>query len=200
MADELEIGVVTGSEIALNKDDDVKTRLLQATMSEEDDVQTIELMSQSGEDSPPVNDAILLIAYVGDSTAFALAVDDGIEPRVEPGEKEFYSTDGLIRLARLKFNKDKELECNGKLDNAVRFAELETAFNQLRDDHDLLVIKFNSLSALHDGHVHDNTTPGPSGSFSGLTVAGAITDIPSTADMSDAKVNSVLMPDLSEDI
>lgn len=67
------------------------------------------------------------------------------------------------------------VELNGNTDFAVRFLELQIAFNQLKLDFDLHT------------HAVSGVTAGSA------TVTSAIT-IPSTADISTAKVDTVLLP------
>ncbi len=193
MAD-IDIGIVTGTEIGPNKDSDEDVLLLQVTMLDENDVQTVELMTQSGEDSRPVIGSVVSIVQTGDADKIAIAVDDGIVPSVDEGEKELYSlaqlipgTGNFIKKARIKWKTNGELEINGNQDFAVRFDELETAFNELKTD-------FNNLITLFDAHLHSGVTTGP-GNSGPPTAPGT----GSTADISDAKVETVLMPSVIEE-
>lgn len=82
-----------------------------------------------------------------------------------------------IKADNLKYNKSKELVIFEGSDFAVKFNELKTAFDQLKSDHNSFLL-----------HVHGGVTPGPPTSVSGPPAPPAI---PSTADMSSAKVDKV---------
>jgi hypothetical protein len=87
-----------------------------------------------------------------------------------PGETKLYSTDaeGAEKSTHVLTDDGKHV-FNGGEDFAVRFSALETAFNQLKSDH--------------NGHVHVET--------------GASTNVPtvlSTASIADAKVRDVMVP------
>ena len=72
---------------------------------------------------------------------------------------------------------DETIEIGGDTDFMVRYSELESAFNELRDDFNNLVTKFNT-------HVH----PSPAGGSTGPTPTGGT---PSTADITGAKINEI---------
>ncbi len=163
------IGQVIGREIKKNRDGSSDKLLLTVEITETDDIQTVELMRQAGEDTNPPDGSKVLILSVGDAWKIAVASDDGIVPSVNPGEKKLYSTNSGAIQAFINLLADGTIEINGSTDFAVRFTALETAFNQLKSD-------LNS-------HVH-----------SGVTAGGASTMMPttpSTADITPAKVEEV---------
>lgn len=170
-------GLVKGSEIKKNRDADKKSLLLQVQITNPDDIQTIEAFLGSGEDfNPPDNSRIVYIA-AGNAFKIAVAIDDGVEPAedLEKGERELYSTDnGGGRKATHRLKKDSTHVFNGGEDYAVRFSELETAFNKFKDD-------FNKFA--------NQYVPG------GPTAVGLPPKvIPSTADIAPAKVEEILIP------
>lgn len=198
----MELGTVTSSEIIENKDDESKTLLLQVSISDDDDVQTAELLTTSGEDTRPIDGgAVAFILSIGEAYKLAIAMDDGIEPTVEKGEKEFYSIDPLTGLKKsfLKFLNDGNIQINGKNDNAVRFAELETAFNLLRTEFNALITVFNANVIIFNAHTHF-TNP-PSANITGVPIAPFENPgTPAIAEMSAAKVNNIQVADVSEDL
>jgi phage gp45-like len=127
----VETGVVKNFEIKKNKDGSQPVRLLQCVISDPEDVQTVEWISQAGEDSGPPKNSAVIIVSVG-STKFAIAVDDGIQPGNLPeGEKHLYSSLNGIKKAGLIFKTDGVLEINGNQDFAIRFSDLQTVFDTL---------------------------------------------------------------------
>jgi hypothetical protein len=61
----LETGVISGWQIKKNKDGSQPVRLLQVVISDPQDVQTVEWISQAGEDSNPPKKSSALILPVG---------------------------------------------------------------------------------------------------------------------------------------
>jgi len=72
-----------------------------------------------------------------------------------------------------------EIRLNGSNDYAVKYNELKSAFDQLKND-------FNAFITTYNTHVH----PAPGGTTSPTTSLGSS----STADMSNAQVDSVRLP------
>ena len=97
----------------------------------------------------------------------------GVAPPANPGAVKVYSTDedGTEQGSHL-IDDDGTHVFNGGEDWAVRYSALETAFNALRDD-------FNS-------HVHTGVESGAGSSGAPAT--------PSTADITGAKVEEILIP------
>ena len=195
----VEIGAVTNSEIGKNKDDDEETMLLQASITDADDVQTVELVEGSGSKSRPTDDAAVIIVSVDESYKLGIAVDDGIKPELEKGEREHYSIDpdDNTKMAFLKYLNDGNINANGENDNAVRFAELETAFNLLRTEMNALITIINSNGGVFNAHVHLRNPPAPA--LTGPSTTFVAPGVPAVADMSDAKINNIRVADLSED-
>ena len=160
------IGTVRGREIKPNRNGDHDVILLQVEISGPDDVQTVELMTHAGDESSPPDGAQVVLLGAGSAWLIAIAADDLITPGIAEGERRVYSQDAGARKATIYWRTDGQLELNGTGDHAVRFAALETAFNQLKAD-------FNA----HGGHF-----------------SGEIPPVASTADISGAKVNTIEVP------
>ena len=167
------IGKITGRTITKPINGDKNRIILQVELMTDEDIKTVELISQAGEDTNPANGCRVNIIDITDSYQIGVGVSDDIAPSCDPGEKEFYSTDSPVttKKARLKLDKNSIVIINNGSDFAVRYNELETAFNQLKSD-------FNN-------HIHAGVTTG-----SGST--GATT--PSTADITTAKCDTVKIP------
>jgi hypothetical protein len=148
---------------------DVTVRVIKATMRAGENV-LAELFGPAGDDSPPLPDDMGFFSdnsQTGGRSCLG-SIDQVNEPEAAPGERRLYARDSNgnpIVVVWLKG--DGTLELNGDADNAVRYAALETAFNQLKTDFDN-----------HSGHFWPaNTSPAPS-----------------TADITGAKVDEVKLP------
>ncbi|MCP4745030.1 MAG: hypothetical protein GY874_02660 [Desulfobacteraceae bacterium] len=104
-------GKVTGRRLAKNRDGDHAVRLLQAELSDPADVQSVELMSQTGEESNPPDGSTLCILSIGRAWKIAVACDDKIAPATAVGEKRIYSTDatGAAVAAQIHLKNDGTL-------------------------------------------------------------------------------------------
>lgn len=107
----------------------------------------------------------------------------GVEPPENEGAVKLYATDmdGVETGSHLLDSDGTHVFNNGE-DRAVRYSALETAFNQLRADH-------NKLQAAFDGHTHSGVTSGSSST--GTTVPSGAE---SSADIEPAKVEEIRIP------
>jgi phage gp45-like len=105
----IEIGRIIGSEVATNRDSDEPVRLLQVELTALDDVQSVELFTQAGDDNNPPDDAMCMVLTVSDALKIIVAVSDGLEPEVERGERELYSQENGEKKARFKLQKDGKI-------------------------------------------------------------------------------------------
>lgn len=184
----IHLGTVVGSAIDANRDGEGDSRMLSAELSEADDVQTIELVSQNGEQTNPLDDSMLVILELGPAWKIAVAVRDNVEPdsTLERGEKILYSLDANNTIkASVRFKADGKLVLNEGEDWAVQFTAMKTAFDQLKSD-------FNTfISSVFNTHTHPYLPgPGPATPTSPTATPGSS----SSADMADAKVESVQVP------
>jgi hypothetical protein len=169
-------GTIENSAIEKNKDG-ATVLLLQVTISDPDDVQSVELMESAGEKTYPMPGDKVAIMAPDESSKIGVSLSDNIEPDParKEGEKVLYSRDiDGLRAAFMHLLQNGVIELNGNADFAVRFSALETAFNELKD-------KYNS-------HTH-TYSPGPS-----PAAPTPPPNEPSTADISTAKVDKVLLP------
>jgi hypothetical protein len=129
----------------------------------------------AGQDVEPLpGDLALVIPVKGKKRKPVVVgfIDPKVTNFVNRGENRIYSRDlNGNRKANVYCKRDGTLQFNEGQDFAVRFSALATAFNQLKQDH--------------DSHVHGGVTSGP---------ASTSTTIPSTADISPAKVENVKVP------
>ena len=175
-------GIVTGREFKKNRDGGNVRLLLQVQITDADDLQTVEYMAAPGEDSNPPDGATVLIIDAGRAYKIAIAADDNIEPSMLEGEKKLSSISAGAIAAFINFLQSGIVEINGNNDFAVRFNELQSAFDEFKDD-------FNQLVTDYTGHKH-----------AGVQSGGSLTAIPDTpgtessADISAAKVEEVKLP------
>jgi hypothetical protein len=172
----MRIGRVTGRQVAKNRDGDTNTLLLTVEISEPDDLQTVELITQAGEDYNPPDDSNIVVIDLGEAWKVAIACDDGIEPDADVGERILYSIAAGIRAAviALRENGDIELNINAVEDFAVRYNKLAEAFNQLKSDY--------------DSHTHQYL-PGP-----GTAIPSGPPVPTTTADITPAKIDNIKVP------
>ena len=164
-----DLGVIKGRVIALNKDGDAKRLLLQVEVME-DDVRTVELVSQAGDDSSPAIGCRVNVIQLSESYQIGVGVTDDLLPVANPGERIFYSTDDPVttRKAQIKLDASGNVILNqGSSNHSVQYEALNTQFQ-------LLVTAINAALA---------TKANGSGS------AGAL-----TLDISTAKENTILVP------
>ena len=128
-------GTVTGREIVKNRDGSHAVRMLQVRITDDKDIQTVQHVTLSGDDSGPVNDSEVIILDLGPAFKVAIAVDDLIEPTMPPGEKKIYSSEAGAIKAFISLLASGIIELNGNADNAVRYtalnAQLQTLVGQI---------------------------------------------------------------------
>ena len=164
-----ELGTITGRKIGKNKDGDIQKIILQVEVFTDEDVRTVELFTQAGEDTNPGKGCRVNIIPLTDSYSIGVGISDDLAPECEPGEKEFYSTDDPVtaKKARLKFDKSGNLIMNQGANHAAQYEALNTKFQAF-------VSAINSALA---------TKQNGSGSAGTLTL-----------DLSSAKVTTVKVP------
>lgn len=162
----------------ISKDDTVYPKG-EATIG--DKVSNFTRMSVYSIDSnPPVNSHVLLLDSRGlESNQFGLVNDfENRKKGLKEGEAVFHNTKSGAYVY-LKENGNMELLASG--DFAVRYAALETAFNQLKDDQDAILDLLQTWTFVaQDGG-------------SALQTAALLMS-PSTADITPAKVAEIEIP------
>ena len=167
----VDIGKVTGQEVGINRDATEARRLMQVQITDDNDVQTAELMNPAGIDTNPVNGCLLTIVSGGRAWKIAIAANDGIAPSVDTGEIRIYCQVGGVIVSNVYCNKDGEVVCNDGTDYAVAFDDLKAAY-------DAFIIEYNA-------HTHKLVAP------------GGPTDVPivlSTSSVDASKVPTVRVP------
>lgn len=113
----MRIGRITDSKIGKNKDGDKNVRLLTVEISDPDDLQTVELINDAGEDNNPPIDSNVIILNLGDSWPVAVAVDDGVEPdaAILPGGRKWYVTAAGVVVGYIIGKASGQIDINGNL-------------------------------------------------------------------------------------
>lgn len=180
---DMDIGLVTGNEVTIDRDGDSPVRMIQCQLSEEDDTQTVELIRGHGIDECPVSDfATAIILKIGNYSV-CIGIDDAILSEVDEGEKEIYSILPVTntKAASILLKADGTIECNGNTDFAVAFNDLKTGFDQLKSDFNTFVTTIYNL--------HNHPTA-PTGPVSVPSVTGSST----SASIDASKVDTVKLP------
>lgn len=125
------IGTVTGYEIGRNRNGTRDVLLLQVRLSEPDDVQTVEYMSATGDDSVPPTGSRVVVLSAGPAWKIAIAAQDEIKPVASEGERILYSQESGSIKAFIALRTDGNAEINGDAKTAVRFSDLDTALQNL---------------------------------------------------------------------
>lgn len=141
------------------------------------DVQEINQGQPFGFDSNPTKDLTAIYAQTEEKGANVIIGYINKNQISEVGETRLFSEDANGNVVfYLHLKNDGTAEFNGAADNLVRFSELESGFNQLRDD-------FNNLVTIFNAHIH----PTPAGPSSPTATLGT----PSAAQILLAKINEI---------
>lgn len=121
-------GIVTGSELKKNRNGQKTRLMLQVQMTNADDIQTVEYVPLPGTDANPIKGSRVYILTVDNSYKIAVAINDGVTPETDPGERHIYAVndDGVIQ-SFIKLLKTGVIRINGDADFAVRFDALDQA-------------------------------------------------------------------------
>lgn len=174
-------GIVKGYEIKKNRDGSQNVLMLQVEISGSNDPQSVEYMSHAGDDHIPPVDSIVTILEAGRAWKIAIASNDGVDfdSSLSEGERKLYAPGG----ASIIFKDDGTIEINGNADNAVSFADLQTALNNFKTSIDA------GIAGSITGHTHLTTGPPPAPTGPGVGAAP-----PVTIDITAAKVSDVKLP------
>lgn len=124
-------GNITGQEIKKNQGAENPRRLLQVQISDDQDVQTVELFGPSGEDTAPANGSRVVILSIGNAWKIAIGVDDGITPTAAAGEKILYAINNGSIAAKIHLKADGKCDINGGTKSTLTYAALNTALQGL---------------------------------------------------------------------
>ena len=160
-------------------------RLIKFLRYGKDDVQECNNAAPFGDDSNAPKDIVAVYSPTAENgVPVILGYLNTDHLKAGPGEKRFYSVDSDGNESQYIWLKNNgNIEIGGDSDNMVRYSELETAFNQLKSDHDALAAKWSAFTAAY--------VPG-SPSTIGLPPTLAGQSVPaSTANISPAKIDEI---------
>lgn len=144
------------------------------------DTKTAVQVSPVGIDSAPIKGMIAIYASTTKKGNKAIIGYVNSSCIAESGELRFFSQDDDgDEQTYIFLKKDGSIEIGGDSDNAIRYSEMKTAFDTLRDD-------LNNLINLYNAHIH----PTPSGPSSPTVSLGT----PSVADMTSSKIDEIKVP------
>ena len=119
----------------------------------------------------PEVDSKVIVTFINEVTGFVSSVTDVSKILNKVGDRYIQIESDFI-------------EIGGDTDFMVRFSELETAYNQLKDDHDALVSTFNA-------HIHITTATVGATPIPGVIAPTTTMEVPSTGDISGAKIDEI---------
>jgi len=175
-------GKVKSSKIETNLDGKKDVRILEIEVTEPDDVQTIQQVLHVGNDNGIVVDSTAIILEISEAFKIAIAFDDGITPEMGEGSKKIYSQENGSIKAFINLFSDGNIDLNGDADNVTAFQDMKDAFDSLKDTVQTMTTVFNT-------HKHTGVLAG--GASTGTP---ASSQTPPTADMTNAKVDTVRVP------
>jgi len=162
--------------------DKLKHRIVKVLGLGSRDVQTGKEASPFGIDSNPVKDMIAIYAQTSVKGKTFVIGYLNVNQLAAVGEIRLFSTDkeGDLKIS-VWLKNDGTIEIGGNTKNMVRYQELESGFNALKEDHNKLVDAFNA-------HMHATAATGPP---STPTPGIGIPAQPSTADISGSKIDEI---------
>lgn len=89
---ELSAGIVVGRKTEKNMDGNVPVRILQVMITDMNDVQSVQLLGQAGEECNPPDGSLVLVNATGEAFKLTAGTADTIEPVLAVGGKRIYST------------------------------------------------------------------------------------------------------------
>lgn len=167
-----------------------------------DDVQEIIQIAPFGIDSVPIKDMVAVYSETSVKGESVLVGYINKSLVAQSGDFRTYSvnSNGTVQFYIWQKN-DGTAEIGGNIDNMVRYSKLEQAFNQLRSDHNSLVAKHNALvaevnvlGASYVAHQHTSTAVGTfttAGTPPATYAPSTQIDLPSTADITPAKIDEI---------
>jgi hypothetical protein len=140
------IGMVKNLEIKKNKDGKQDVLMLQLQVTEQRDIQSVQLEQSNYEMVPEIGD-LIVIYKVNDSFKLGSIYQNGVlpDPSLKQGESRIYAKQGSSVKSFIRCRVNGEIELNGDSDWAVKFSALESLINELNS-------KFSN-------HIHPNGTP-----------------------------------------
>ena len=146
----MQSGKVTGYEITKNKGSEKNKLVLQLEISDPEDIQSIQLISSSGEVSNPPNGSKVITIPIGtNGYKVGVAVDDNIEPeQIEPGEKIIYSSDDGTIKSKIYLKKTGEIIAIN--DNGSFKLAADGSFQAINDKGQIDLFSNGSIESINE--------------------------------------------------
>jgi hypothetical protein len=114
---QLSAGIVTGRRTTTNREGEVSVRLLLVQVTDDQDVQTAQLIGQTGEESNPPDGSMVALVEAGSGFQLAVSTGDAIAPVMSVGGKRIYSTNaaGAEVMAEVKLDPDGTVTIEGPI-------------------------------------------------------------------------------------
>lgn len=162
--------------------DNLGRRVIKFLRFGKSDVQTSFNIAPFGIDSNVPKDTIAVYAKTGEDGKTVILGYINKEQLADVGETRLFSLDELNDLATfVHLTKDGEIHIGGTDKNMVRYQELETAFDELKQKFNDHIVNWNAFASVY--------VPG-SPTIQGLPPT-ATTSSSSTADISPAKIDKI---------
>ncbi len=149
------------------------------------DIQTPVQASSFGSDSNPPANLRAVYMRTGTKGDTVIVGYINVDQIAEVGENRMFSTDAegnLVFEARMR--NDGTFEIGGSVDNLIRFAKMQSAFDELRAD-------LNAHIAAYNSHIHITTATVGGTAVPGIIAPTVSAATPSAADMTDAKIDEL---------
>ena len=159
-------GLVTGRTTGKNRNRGTDVRLMQTVITDQDDVQTVQLVEQSGEESNPLTGSMVVLIPGANAAKLGIAVEDGITPIMAVGGKRIYSIDPSTQqvAAEVKLDPDGTVTVSNSAasftmnpDGTFVFSGVSTAF-----DHPITATEVTAGGVALTTHAHTGVTTGGS--------------------------------------
>ncbi len=138
-----------------------------------------------GVDSRPINGLKAVYMETENDTEPILIGYINKNCKADKGEVRFYSLDSDGNEKNyIHLIKDGNIEIGGDADNMVRYSKLQDGYNELRDDLNAFIVKYNA-------HIHITTATVGATPVPGVISPTATTETPSTASIADAKIDEI---------
>jgi len=95
-------GNVVGFKIAKKGDSTTQTVILDVMFTDVTDIHPVEWLPGPGRDSVPSEGSRVIVFQLSSGYLVSFGGNDGITPTSDEGEEEIYSSDGTVKLAKVK--------------------------------------------------------------------------------------------------
>lgn len=181
---DLRVGIVTGRETAVNREaGGPAVRLLQVQITDHNDVQTVQLVGQAGEEVNPPNGSLVLLLPGGLAFKLSAGTDDWVVPIMDIGGKRLYAIDPTTGdvICDIQLKPDGTVQVANNLASFTMTPEGVFNFSGVSANFDCPVISEVSVTAPLITGTTNVTFGGKSGighTHSGVQTGGGNTGVP----------------------